>query len=57
MANHHGWIEEKRLFQHRLIYGYYPEIVNQADINDAQEALKFLAESYLYKDWLRSLIP
>lgn len=27
MANHHGLIEEKRLLEHRLIFGYYPEIV------------------------------
>ncbi len=47
MVNHHGWLEEKRLLQHRLVYGYYPEVVNQHDINDAQESLKLLTESYL----------
>jgi predicted AAA+ superfamily ATPase len=52
MVNHHGWIEEKRLLQHRLVFGYYPEVVNQKDINDAQEVLKLLTESYLYKDIL-----
>lgn len=52
MVNHHGWIEEKRFVQHRLVYGYYPEVVNQKDINDAQEILKLLTESYLYKDIL-----
>jgi len=52
MVNHHGWLEEKRLLQHRLIYGYYPEVAIQTDINDAQESLKLLAESYLYKDIL-----
>ena len=52
MVNHHGWLEEKRLLQHRLVYGYYPEVVNQHDINDAQESLKLLTESYLFKDIL-----
>lgn len=52
MVKHQGWIEEKRLLQHRLIYGYYPEVVEQKDIKDTQEILKFLTESYLYKDIL-----
>jgi predicted AAA+ superfamily ATPase len=52
MVDHHGWLEEKRLLQHRLIYGYYPEVVNQKSTSDAQERLKLLAESYLYKDIL-----
>ncbi len=52
MCAHHGWLDEKRLLNHRLIYGYYPEVVTQSDVNDAQESLKLLAESYLYKDIL-----
>ena len=52
MCQHHGWLDEKRLLKHRLIYGYYPEVVNQQDVDDAQESLKLLAESYLYKDIL-----
>ena len=52
MCAHHGWIKEKRLLQHRLIYGYYPEVVNQKDVNNAQESLKLITESYLYKDIL-----
>jgi len=52
MVQHHGWLEEKRLIQHRLVYGYYPEVVKQNDLNDAQEALTQLAKSYLYKDIL-----
>jgi len=52
MVEHHGWLEEKRLLQYRLIYGYYPEVVNQKATSDAQEALTLLAESYLYKDIL-----
>lgn len=50
MARHHGALEEKRLLHHRLVYGYYPEIVlNQGD---EEERLKELADSYLYKDIL-----
>lgn len=43
-------IEEKRLLTHRLIYGYYPEIVVNED--DLETRLKSLSESYLYKDIL-----
>jgi len=50
MVGHHGLLEEKRLLEHRMIYGYYPEIVS----NQGQETtlLKLLANSYLYKDLL-----
>jgi predicted AAA+ superfamily ATPase len=43
-------IEEKRLLKHRLIYGYYPEIIMHDD--DLELRLKTLSESYLYKDIL-----
>ena len=50
MIRDHGLLEEKRLLEHRLIYGYYPEIVtNQGQEKDL---LKLLANSYLYKDLL-----
>jgi predicted AAA+ superfamily ATPase len=50
MVDHHGLLEEKRLLEHRLVYGYYPDIVT----NPGQEKklLKLLADSYLYKDLL-----
>lgn len=50
MVAHTGLLEEKRLLQQRLLYGYYPEIV----ISPGQEQplLKQLANSYLYKDIL-----
>lgn len=50
MVLHHGLLEEKRMLPHRLIYGYYPEIV----MNPGQEKefLKQLTDSYLYKDIL-----
>lgn len=50
MVKHHGLLEEKRMLPHRLIYGYYPEVINQ--IGSEQELLNQLAESYLYKDVL-----
>ncbi len=50
MVAHHGYLEEKRNLEHRMIYGYYPEIV--AKSGDEKELLKLLANSYLYKDLL-----
>jgi predicted AAA+ superfamily ATPase len=50
MAGHHGFLNENRLLEHRMIYGYYPDIV----LNPGQEnkLLRSLASSYLYKDIL-----
>ncbi|PPK99556.1 ATP-binding protein [Parapedobacter indicus] len=50
MVNHHGFMEENRLLNHRLIYGYYPEIVNNP--GEEEVRLKQLSSSYLYKDIL-----
>ena len=50
MVNHHGLLEERRMLPHRLVYGYYPEIVNNP--GDEKELLKQLSDSYLYKDIL-----
>ncbi len=50
MVNHHGFLEEKRLIEHRMLFGYYPEIVTNA--GEEKERLKLLAGSYLYKDLL-----
>ncbi len=50
MVNHTSLLEEKRLLEHRLIYGYYPEIVNKS--GSEQILLSALTESYLYKDIL-----
>lgn len=50
MVQHNGLLEEKRLIEHRLIYGYYPEIVTNS--GQEKELLKLLANSYLYKDLL-----
>ncbi len=48
MVDHHGLLEEKRLLPHRLVYGYYPEIVSFK--GEEIERLKLLSDSYLYKD-------
>ncbi len=50
MVNYHGLLEEKRMLEHRMVYGYYPEIVNNAGMEG--KLLKLLAGSYLYKDLL-----
>lgn len=50
MATHTSLLEEKRVLHHRLLYGYYPEIVTSP--GNEQPLLKQLANSYLYKDIL-----
>jgi predicted AAA+ superfamily ATPase len=50
MARYHGRNAEKRLLSHRLVYGYYPEIV--LSHMDAKSLLKQISDSYLYKDLL-----
>lgn len=48
MVAHHGVMVEKRLLEHRLIYGCYPEVVTSP--GEERELLSLLADSYLYKD-------
>lgn len=50
MVNHHGLLEEIRMLEHRMIYGYYPEVVTQTA--DAKGILSQITNSYLYKDIL-----
>ncbi len=50
MVQHHGFIQEKGMLEHRLIYGYYPEIVTKQV--EERSLLKLLTNSYLYKDLL-----
>ncbi len=50
MVHHHGLLEEKRLLKHRMVYGYYPEIITKP--GEEKERLKLIAGSYLYKDVL-----
>ncbi|MEA3479123.1 MAG: ATP-binding protein [Bacteroidota bacterium] len=48
MVKHTSLIEEKRMLEHRMLYGYYPGIVNEA--GDEKLLLSMITESYLYKD-------
>ncbi|MFC2129949.1 ATP-binding protein [Bacteroidota bacterium] len=48
MVDEHGLIEEKRLLEHRLVYGYYPEVVKNP--GNEKEILRDISDSYLYKD-------
>jgi predicted AAA+ superfamily ATPase len=50
MVNHHGLLNEIRLLPHRLVFGFYPEVVNHP--GNEKEILKQLSDSYLYKDIL-----
>lgn len=50
LALHTSEREEKRLLEGRLIYGFYPEVINHPA--DAEEALREITSSYLYKDLL-----
>ena len=50
MVGHHGLLPEKNLIPHRLIYGYYPDIVNTP--GEERHLLQELSDSYLYKDIL-----
>lgn len=50
MCVHTSLLEEKRLLEQRIIFGYYPEII--CNMGNEIELLKLLADSYLYKDLL-----
>ena len=50
MVKHHGLLKEKRLLPHRLVYGYYPEVVTSE--GREKQVLKQLTDAYLYKDIL-----
>ena len=50
MVEHHGLLAENRLLEHRLIFGYYPEIVTHP--GEERELLQLLSDSFLYKDLL-----
>ena len=50
LCKFNGVLEENRLLEHRLVYGYYPDVVNNPA--DSREILTELANSYLYKDIL-----
>ncbi|MFD2034123.1 ATP-binding protein [Belliella marina] len=48
MVSHTNFLEEKRMLNQRMVFGYYPEIVQNP--TDAEERLKMIADSYLFKD-------
>lgn len=48
LVRYHGILEEKRLLHQRLIYGMYPDVINNP--GDEREILTSLSGSYLYKD-------
>ena len=50
MVGHTNLLEERRLIAHRMIYGYYPEVVSSP--GNEKEILKELIDSYLYQDVL-----
>lgn len=45
-----GYLDVIRLFEHRLVYGSYPDILTHS--GDARDLLNTLTDSYLYKDIL-----
>ena len=50
MSAHTSFLEEHRMIPHRMVYGYYPEVVTNP--GNEKLLLKELADSYLYKDIL-----
>ncbi len=50
MVAHSNLLEELRLLPHRLVYGYYPEVVSSQ--GNERVVLKELTDSYLYRDIL-----
>lgn len=50
MVKHSSKLEERRLLEQRLVFGYYPEIIVKS--GEARDLLKMLSDDYLYKDLL-----
>lgn len=48
LVSQNGLLEEKRMLPHRLVFGYYPEVVSKPELEE--KILQMLADSYLYKD-------
>lgn len=48
--NHVGYVKAEQQLELRLLYGMYPEVIN--NFGDEKETLQQLTESYLYKDLL-----
>lgn len=50
MVSHTNFIEASRLMPHRLVYGYYPEVVSNP--GKEEKILNDLVDAFLYKDIL-----
>lgn len=50
MVENTNFLNETRMLPHRMVYGYYPEVVSNP--GDERMILKELSDSYLYKDIL-----
>lgn len=48
--NHIGYLKAEQNLENRLIYGFYPDVIN--NIGEEREILKNLVNSYLYRDVL-----
>ena len=48
LVNHTSMLEEIRLLKNRLVYGFYPDVVNNP--GEEKEILTNIVNSYLYKD-------
>jgi len=48
MQNHTSWFDENRMLETRLIYGTYPDVINNP--GNEKQILSNLTSSYLYKD-------
>lgn len=46
--NHHGYLNSEQQLENRLLYGFYPDVLN--NVGDEISVLRNLVNSYLYKD-------
>lgn len=51
MSDHQGFLAERSLLEHRMLYGFYPEVV-QHEPQQAQKILNDLSDGLMYKDLL-----
>lgn len=51
MCAQHGYLTERSLLEHRMLYGYYPEVV-QNEPPQARKILNDLTDGLMYKDLL-----
>jgi len=50
LSLHHSELIENRMLNHRLIFGFYPDVINNQ--GEEIDILKLLADSYLFRDIL-----